>query len=649
MRVREGEHGVGEPARGACLGALAQAQEVRLAQCELWSVVGREHRSLRAFTSAVRASSARGAVWGGRTSVVQGLQASVARAHAREMGRASVADEVHECGRELRNGSRESAGGSIVSTYRFPHGDGDGLLSSTLSLEEREGSHSKEAPMATEGGGDEKPQSKGPELSQPTGGIAQSEPTDGSQQRSPFITSEPLREDQVQNAVKFLSHPKVRGSPVIYRRSFLERKGLTKEEIDEAFLRVPDPPPNATTAETVSTRQATQVRPSTSLQPQASVQTAPPAASQVGAVSLTPMSQKPRFNWSHALIAIGVLSASGAGSAVIFKRVVLPRLKAWIRRVAVEDKEDRATKSLAAETAEAAKAAASAAAIVATASQELLNSKNEDRKYFEAFMGMIDVQVKEMKSMSEAIHKLEKAREQEKLIDEYVQYATANGNLLTPNGTSNNSWKPSQANHTLLNQVRVNGTSTTSYGAEGQSLAPASVEPTTASHPKSYMEIMAMVQRGEKPPNIKEINDTPPNPNQPPSKPLIAPRTKPWEITQQIPVSQPQENGQSQDISSEPWWRKKSVKITELEPEGEEPLRQLTTNDWPSSQRTWVPPQPPSVAIPESAAAIRHPKPSLPIQDLSSGDEKMSKSSINSNAVSQQSEIEEVPERDDGV
>ncbi|TJX36343.1 hypothetical protein E8P77_34080, partial [Soehngenia saccharolytica] len=57
----------------------------------------------------------------------------------------------------------------------------------------------------------------------------------------PFANSEPIREDQVQNAVKFLSHPKVRGSPVMYRRSFLERKGLTKEEIDEAFRRVPDP------------------------------------------------------------------------------------------------------------------------------------------------------------------------------------------------------------------------------------------------------------------------------------------------------------------------------------------------------------------------------------------------------------------------
>lgn len=58
---------------------------------------------------------------------------------------------------------------------------------------------------------------------------------------SVFVNSEPIREDQVQNAVKFLSHPKVRGSPVMfmYRRSFLDKKGLTREEIDEAFRRVP--------------------------------------------------------------------------------------------------------------------------------------------------------------------------------------------------------------------------------------------------------------------------------------------------------------------------------------------------------------------------------------------------------------------------
>ena len=49
----------------------------------------------------------------------------------------------------------------------------------------------------------------------------------------------PLREDFIQNAVKFLSHPKVQGSPVQYRRSFLEKKGLNNAEITEAFRRVP--------------------------------------------------------------------------------------------------------------------------------------------------------------------------------------------------------------------------------------------------------------------------------------------------------------------------------------------------------------------------------------------------------------------------
>jgi peroxin-14 len=50
---------------------------------------------------------------------------------------------------------------------------------------------------------------------------------------------QPVREDYIENAVKFLSHPKVKASPIFHRCSFLEKKGLTKEEIDEAFRRVP--------------------------------------------------------------------------------------------------------------------------------------------------------------------------------------------------------------------------------------------------------------------------------------------------------------------------------------------------------------------------------------------------------------------------
>ncbi|MCO5592034.1 hypothetical protein L7F22_046028 [Adiantum nelumboides] len=61
-------------------------------------------------------------------------------------------------------------------------------------------------------------------------------------ERWPFAESQPIREDQVKNAVDFLSHPKVRGTPMVQRFSFLERKGLSREEIEEAFRRCPDPP-----------------------------------------------------------------------------------------------------------------------------------------------------------------------------------------------------------------------------------------------------------------------------------------------------------------------------------------------------------------------------------------------------------------------
>ncbi|VAH23312.1 unnamed protein product [Triticum turgidum subsp. durum] len=57
-------------------------------------------------------------------------------------------------------------------------------------------------------------------------------------------TSEPVREELVQSAVSFLSHPKVVASSDVQRRSFLENKGLTMDEIEEAFRRLLLSPPS---------------------------------------------------------------------------------------------------------------------------------------------------------------------------------------------------------------------------------------------------------------------------------------------------------------------------------------------------------------------------------------------------------------------
>ncbi|KAJ6765267.1 PEROXISOMAL MEMBRANE PROTEIN PEX14 [Salix koriyanagi] len=186
------------------------------------------------------------------------------------------------------------------------------------------------------------PADQNPGNVQPTNGIQQDAEVEAIKQSPPsvFVNSEPMREEQVQNAVKFLSHPKVRGSPVMYRRSFLEKKGLTKEEIDEAFSRVPDPAPST---QATSLNQAEgQVKLTPNVQPPASAQTLQPvAAAPTAAISSVGTLTRSRFHWYHAVFAVGLLAASGAGTVVLVKNTIIPRLKSWIRKVVLEEEDEK--------------------------------------------------------------------------------------------------------------------------------------------------------------------------------------------------------------------------------------------------------------------------------------------------------------------
>ncbi|KAH8493053.1 hypothetical protein H0E87_022349 [Populus deltoides] len=323
------------------------------------------------------------------------------------------------------------------------------------------------------------PADQNPGNVQPTNGIQQDAEVEAIKQSPPsvFVNSEPMREEQVQNAVKFLSHPKVRGSPVMYRRSFLEKKGLTKEEIDEAFLRVPDPTPSTQAA---SLNQEGQVKSTPNAQPLVSAQTLQPvAAGPTAVISSVGTLTRSRFHWYHAVFAVGLLAVSGAGTVVLVKNTVIPRLKSWIRKVVLEEEDDNVKKtnlkpSLAEEAAAAAKSAAAAAVDVARASQELLNSKNEEKRYFKEFMKMLDVQVQEMKSMSTAIHRLEGQtdnRVRNSLADqEYYRALVANPK-----------------------QTYTNGKTEFDLHSGGSSSQLASAEPSAVPHPKSYMEVRTSV------------------------------------------------------------------------------------------------------------------------------------------------------------
>ncbi|KAI3921029.1 hypothetical protein MKX01_036008 [Papaver californicum] len=404
----------------------------------------------------------------------------------------------------------------------------------------------------------------------PLDGAEQGAPGDTSRITSPpsvFVNSEPIREEQEQNAVKFLSHPKVRGSPVMYRRSFLEKKGLSREEIDEAFRRVPDPPPPTTTTPVAIPNQDGQSTLPINSQPQVQAQASQPAVPPPsGVVS----KMQARFHWSHAILAIGFLVASGAGTALVFKNAVVPRLKSWIRKVVLEEDGDDSLKkntlnpSPAEEAAAAAKAAAAAASDVAKASQEMLNSKLE--------------------AIVSSNNHIEAVRSTSR---------TGPSNTQLMNSVFDQDYET--VSYSGVKQATANGTADIDLGSGRPPTAPASIEPSVAPHPKSYMEIMAMIQRGEKPPGIK-LWETAQAQNG-----SYYNEDSNWRSQDNLPTSQL--NGDEYEAENE-------SKSSYRAPATEQVVR-----------RAWVPPQPPPIAMPEAATAIR--QPNQTVQPERSDEEKL--------------------------
>ncbi|XP_060204847.1 peroxisomal membrane protein PEX14-like isoform X3 [Lycium barbarum] len=412
----------------------------------------------------------------------------------------------------------------------------------------------------------------------------------------------------------------------MYRRCFLERKGLTKEEIDEAFRRVPDPTPSVSTTQPITANEDERVKSSSTTQPLTASQNLQPVSA-LQSNTVRKMGYFSHFHWTHAVMAVGILAASGAGTALLFKHTVIPRLKSWIRKVVMEEEDEegvvKGRPSLAEEAVVAAKAAAAAAADVARASQAMLASKTEEKRYFEELANLLNHQVREMKSMSSALQKLEGKSSTSGRIPAMEQ-----DDRRIPVSHSRQSYSNGE--------LDVDARSVRSLSP------PASVEPSVAPHPKSYIDIMAMIQRGEKPSNIRDINDQPPNPNHPIPGSHVGPKPKPWEIGQSQKSSRNflQSRGSGNGLtygyqdnltngdSSTPWWQRKNARITEIEPENEKKFGSTAApTEVRPVQRSWVPPQPPPLVKPEAVVAIRQPKKPLFQKEKLTDDELMDRSS----------------------
>jgi peroxin-14 len=205
------------------------------------------------------------------------------------------------------------------------------------------------------------------------------------------LEAQPIREDQVANAVKFLSHPKVRGSPIVHRRSFLERKGLTGEEIDEAFRRVPDPPSSEVAATAGPAKDAQ------------------PASQPIASAQQAVVAQKPReLSWGQKLLGLGVIVAAGASAGVVTKAYIFPKFKSWVRSILAEDNEADKKISPPAEglpdeppvneAALAANAAAAAASEVAAAMREFSHARTKESLQLGSIIKALETQTLELKS-----------------------------------------------------------------------------------------------------------------------------------------------------------------------------------------------------------------------------------------------------------
>ncbi|KAI8059064.1 peroxisomal membrane anchor protein conserved region-domain-containing protein [Gilbertella persicaria] len=128
-----------------------------------------------------------------------------------------------------------------------------------------------------------------------------------------------MREDLITSAISFLSDPKVQSAPLAKKVSFLESKGMTSEEIEEAMARV-----NGKSIGAV----APQVGTMATQQPGMMVQHAPP-----------PVPARPAYDWRDIFIAAVLAGGVGYGVWTLAKRLFGPWFKVPTQKELEEDKE----------------------------------------------------------------------------------------------------------------------------------------------------------------------------------------------------------------------------------------------------------------------------------------------------------------------
>ncbi|KAI9310796.1 peroxisomal membrane anchor protein conserved region-domain-containing protein [Dichotomocladium elegans] len=114
-----------------------------------------------------------------------------------------------------------------------------------------------------------------------------------------------MREDLIQSAVSFLTDPKVQSAALAKKISFLESKGMTSEEIEEAMARCNGTTPTAAVAGAVTPANVVPYNTTTSSQP-------------------PPVPSRPRYDWRDIFIAAVITGGATYGLWTLAKRLFSP-------------------------------------------------------------------------------------------------------------------------------------------------------------------------------------------------------------------------------------------------------------------------------------------------------------------------------------
>ncbi|KAL3155200.1 hypothetical protein ABBQ32_013140 [Trebouxia sp. C0010 RCD-2024] len=393
-------------------------------------------------------------------------------------------------------------------------------------------------------------------------------------------TSAP-REDQVQNAVTFLSHPKVRGSTTDSKRSFLQKKGLTEAEIADAFKRVPETSDTSvgTAAATYSTTgQLAQIT-----RPQKPFPTAAPVSGQYQPAygqsqALQPQQavQPAGYRWSQVALGAGLVAVTAWGVKALVFPYAVQAYRSWTGKPdPAAEKQQRELEigkmlsdAFTAQTAELKATVKSLEDMVGRMEQGrkgadmqdglTLSELRQELRSFSATLtdfssgpaaspksaetGGVRRELAEIKSL---LGTMATSGNSPLLTNGYRRAPNAGdassvsrqlpfGSNLQPSQTAASSpvsfksgSNSPQAQRQLVSPFQTNG------GSDHLLETTPEVSPGEPPHPNAYMSILDMLQKGEQPPGIQDIDDKPPNPDQAISEPKMKPRPKPWERTAQ--------------------------------------------------------------------------------------------------------------------